>query len=207
MRVRHISKCREQGRFVTRRPNASEAGFTLIEVMISLALFAIVSVAGIALVDAVVRVEEQTAGRLDRLGQFQRAMFVISRDLEQMSAGSLQQIDGGVQFQRQGSTVYEGPRPIRYVAQSGRLFRRAGADQLLVDRIAEVRWSFFVPGAGWQSALPPGGPQAPAAPTGIAVEVQLEDATGLSGSLRRVVELPEAPPASLSTPILPVTAQ
>jgi general secretion pathway protein J len=186
--------------------DAREDGFTLIEIMISLALFALISMAGIALVDAVIRVEERTAGRLERLGQFQRALFLISRDLEQMALGSLEQVEGGVQFQRQGSTIYEPPRPIGYAFRDGSLFRRAGADQLLVDRIADVRWSFFFPGRGWQSALPPDDPQRPIEPAGIAVEIRLDDSAGPSGSLRRVVELPVGPPPPLSapSPVVPI---
>lgn len=184
-----------------------EAGFTLIEMMISLALFALISLAGIALVESVARVERGTTGRLDRLGQFQRTMFIISRDLEQISAGSLQQSEAGVQFERQGATVYEAPRPISYEIRDTGLFRRAGADQLLINRLSAVRWSFFFPGRGWERVLPPAGPQRPIEPTGIAVEMQLSEDTGPSGSLRRVVELPAGLPAPVPAAVLAVNAQ
>lgn len=169
--------------------------------MISLALFALISMAGMALVEAVVRVEERTAGRLDRLGQLQRTMFLVSRDLEQMSAGSLEQVEGGVRFERQAANVYEAPRPIAYAAEGDSLFRRAGADQLLLDRVAEVRWSFFFTGRGWQSVLPPDNPQAPEEPAAIAVEIRLGDGSSPSGSLRRVVELPAGLPPPIAGPM------
>lgn len=175
---------------------AREAGFTLIEMMISLALFALISLAGIALVESVARVEQGTTGRLDRLGQIQRTMFIISRDLEQISAGSLRQSEAGVQFERQGASVYEAPRPIGYELRGTGLVRRAGADQLLIDGLSAVRWSFFYPGRGWEGVLPPAGPQRPIEPTGIAVEMQLNEGAGPSDSLRRVVELPAGLPAA-----------
>ena len=205
--VRFFPERGEKSRLVTNPPEPSEAGFTLIEVMISLALFALISMAGIALVDAVVRVEERTSGRLERLGQLQRAMFLISRDLEQASAGSLEQVQGGVRFERQGTTVYEAPRPIAYAVRGDGLFRSSGADQLLIDRVADVRWSFFFPGSGWQSPLPPNDPQRPQEPAAVAVEIRLDDSASPSGSLRRVVELPVGPPAPASAPLLGVPAQ
>ena len=174
-----------------------EAGFTLIEVMISLALFALISMAGIALIDAVVRVEERTAGRLDRLGQFQRTMFVLSRDLEQMSLGSLEQVEGGVRFQRQGATVYEPPRPIGYSLRGDSLYRTAGAEQLLISGVDGIDWSFFFPGRGWQDALPTLEQEEAEQPAAIAVQILLKSVANPSGTLRRVVELPTPPAKAL----------
>jgi general secretion pathway protein J len=182
---------------VKRPGDPGEAGFTLIEVMISLALFALISMAGIALIDAVVRVEERTAGRLERLGQFQRTMFVLSRDLEQISTGSLEQVEGGVRFQRQAASVYEPPRPISYSLRGDGLFRAAGADQLLMNGVAGVDWSFFFPGKGWQNSLPSSEEADAEQPAAIAVQILLNEGSSPSGSLRRVVELPTPPAKAL----------
>jgi general secretion pathway protein J len=185
---------------VTYPPEHKESGFTLIEVMISLALFALISMAGIALIDAVVRVEEGTAGRLDRLGQLQRTMFLLSRDLEQISAGSLEQIEGGIRFQRQGASVYDPPRTLGFALRGDSLFRLAGAEQLLIDRVTGVTWSFFFPGRGWQNALQTD-PNRPEQPSALAVDIVLDDTGKPSGSLRRVVELPTPPaPARVLAP-------
>jgi general secretion pathway protein J len=170
-----------------------EAGFTLIEVMISLALFALISMAGIALIDAVVRVEERTAGRLERLGQFQRTMFVLSRDLEQISTGSLEQVEGGVRFERQGASVYDPPRPVSYSVRGESLFRAAGADQRLIDGVAGVEWSFFFEGRGWQRILPTNEQTGTEQPAAIAVQILMNEGDNPSGTLRRVVELPTPP--------------
>jgi len=77
-----------------------DAGFTLIEVMVSLALFALIAVAGMTLLDGIIGVQSRTEGRLDRLADMQRAMFVVSSDLDQVTRG---EIGGGgqtLQFSR-----------------------------------------------------------------------------------------------------------
>lgn len=58
-----------------------DAGFTLIEVIVALALFALATLAGTAMVEAVLRVEEHTAERLTRLADIDRAVLVVTRDL------------------------------------------------------------------------------------------------------------------------------
>ena len=172
-----------------------ETGFTLIEVVISLALFALISVAGLALVDAIVRVEERTAGRLERLGQLHRAMYVLSRDLEQSSVGSLEEIADGVRFERQLGGLDQAGRAISYSLRGGSLYRIVGAEaagtsQLLVSGVSSARWSFFLVGRGWENDIPLDERSQPLRPSAIAVEIMLDGASAPSGSLRRVAELP-----------------
>ena len=172
-----------------------ETGFTLIEVVISLALFALISIAGLALVDAIVRVDERTAGRLERLGQLHRAMYVLSRDLEQSSVGSLEEIADGVRFERQPGGLDEAGRAISYTLRGGSLFRvvgegAAGTSQLLLSGVTSARWSFFLAGRGWENDIPSDEQSQPLRPAAIAVEIMLNGAAAPSGSLRRVVELP-----------------
>lgn len=174
---------------------AHEAGFTLIEVVISLALFALISLAGLALVDAIVRVEEGTAGRVERLGQLHRAMYVLSRDLEQSSVGSLEKVADGVRFERQPRGLDETGRAISYMLRAGTLHRivgteAAGTSQLLLSGVTSARWRFFIVGRGWETNIPLDGQGQPLRPAAIAVEMTLDDAAAPSGSVRRVVELP-----------------
>ena len=60
-------------------------GFTLIEVIIALSLFALIGVAGFSMLSGVLQTQERTDGRLRRLSDIQRAVFVISADLDQVS--------------------------------------------------------------------------------------------------------------------------
>jgi general secretion pathway protein J len=174
-----------------------EAGFTLIEVVISLSLFALISMAGLALVDSVIRVEEGTAGRLDRLGRMQRAMFLITRDFEQASGGTLRQTGTGVAFEGNAASVHQLPVPIRYALEGTSLHRHvgpAGAGQRLLEGIASARWTFFFPGSGWTDRLPDDPATGKVQPTAIALELVLDGSAAPAGSLRRVVELPTPPP-------------
>jgi general secretion pathway protein J len=172
-----------------------ETGFTLIEVVISLALFALISIAGLALVDSIVRVDERTAGRLERLGQLHRAMFVLSRDFEQSSVGSLEKFADGVRFERQSGGLDEAGSAISYALRGGSLFRvvgegAAGTSQLLLSGVTSARWSFFLVGRGWQNDIPLDEKSQPLRPAAVAVEIMLDGTAAPSGSLRRVVELP-----------------
>ena len=181
---------------MTRRAGHGEAGFTLIEVLISLSLFALLSLAGLALVETVVRVEERTAGRLERLGQLQRMMFLLTRDLEQISPGTLEQVEGGVRFERQAESVHNAGTRIDYSFREGSLLRVLGGggegatEQRLVAGATSVGWTFFIPGRGWRNALlpPPGEPAIQ--PAAVAVEIELDDSGSPGGRIRRVVELP-----------------
>jgi general secretion pathway protein J len=163
--------------------------------VISLALFALISVAGLALVDAVMRVDERTAGRLERLGQLNRALYVLSRDLEQSSAGSLEEVADGVRFERQSAGLDEAGRAISYALRGGSLIRvvgqgAAGTSQLLVGGVSSARWNFFLVGRGWVNDIPIDERGLPLRPAAIAVEMMLDDSVPPSGLLRRVVELP-----------------
>ncbi|MBL7372952.1 prepilin-type cleavage/methylation domain-containing protein, partial [Escherichia coli] len=60
--------------------------------MISLGLFALIAVAGLALVDGIIKVQGRTEKRLDRLADLQRALFVVSSDIDQIAFG---RVSGG----------------------------------------------------------------------------------------------------------------
>ena len=64
---------------------AGDAGLSLIEVLVSLAIFAVIGVAGLTVLDTVARTGENTEGRLERLADIDRAFLVIRRDLAQIA--------------------------------------------------------------------------------------------------------------------------
>ena len=46
----------------------TEAGLTLVEVLVALALFSLIGLAGFTMLDNILRVQSGTQGRLERLG-------------------------------------------------------------------------------------------------------------------------------------------
>jgi general secretion pathway protein J len=170
-----------------------DAGFTLIEVVVALALFAIIALAGVALVNTVLDVRQRTAGRLDRLGDLQRAMVVISRDFTEVADAPLAGSTTGVGFDRHG-----GPEGGPAVGISYRLDRdvferiAGGRTQVVLDRVAAVRWSYYALPGGWQDHWPATEAQARTWPVAVAVEIDLTG-PGLTGTLRRLVDLPVRP--------------
>ena len=61
-------------------------GFTLLELMIAIMLFAMISTAAYKLFDSVSRAQLVTDGILDRLDEIQRAQLILEKDLFQMAA-------------------------------------------------------------------------------------------------------------------------
>ena len=163
-----------------------EQGFTLIELMISLMLFALIAVAGVALVDGVLGVQGRTEARLDRLTALQRAMLVLTGDIAQVASGDM--VGGGValSFRRSAPAVGGPPIGVRYTLDRGTLIRDAGnGPQSVLRGVGAVRWRFLQGGA-WSDRWPGG--DARAWPGAIEVEMTL--AGQPSGTIRRVVALP-----------------
>lgn len=64
----------------------SNRGFTFIEMLLAVAIFALVGLASVAVLDSVTRSDEASRAATLRLQQLQRAMMVIERDFWQISA-------------------------------------------------------------------------------------------------------------------------
>ena len=182
-----------------------DAGFTLIEVMVSLALFALIAVAGMTLLDGIIGVQSRTEGRLDQLADLQRAMFVVSSDLDQVTRG---EIGGGgqtLQFSRVAPGFGGAATPVRYDLGAGALIRTAGrAPQALLAGVTAARWRFF--DGQWIDRWPPSEDAKGRWPRAIALELTVGGMPGAAGTLRRVVVLP-AQPRDAPTAPLPVPAQ
>lgn len=182
----------------TRR--APAAGFTLIEVLVALALFALISSAGFAMLDQVLRTQRQTDGRLERLAGLQRAMYLVTNDFLQARGRSFTSArsDGAavVALRRNAAELNEGAVQLSYLVQDGvlmRVIRRASgppiARQPLVAGVTTVDWRFYDPQAGWVADWPPAGQvpgQAPPNPRAVELRLTLADGRGL----RRVALLP-----------------
>ncbi len=64
-------------------PSESESGFTLVEVMVSLLIFAMLAAAGVAILSFSVRAQSLTGGRLDDDAALARTLSIMAADLAQ----------------------------------------------------------------------------------------------------------------------------
>ena len=166
-----------------------DSGFTLIELIISLALFALISVAGLALVDSVLGVQGRTETRLDRLSDLQRAMLVISSDLEQVARGDMTGGGDRLAFTRAAPGVGGPPVAVHYALTGGVLTRSAGGGaQALLRGVDGVRWRFFT--NGWTGSWPLSPETAGDWPRAVEVELTIASEGRAGGGLRRVILLP-----------------
>ncbi|MGX7897036.1 prepilin-type N-terminal cleavage/methylation domain-containing protein [Tsuneonella sp. HG222] len=165
-------------------------GFTLIEVLISLVLFALISLAGVSLVTTVVDVQERTEVRGARLAQVQRALYLLSADFEQMTEGPFAQ-DGTVQIVRASAG---GEYEVAYAFADGAISRGSGeSEAILLDGVQSLTMRVLL-NDQWEPI-----PQVVAAdqPMPRALEIVLElapRANETSGPVRRVIELPTVRP-------------
>ena len=109
------------------------AGFTLVEVLVALAIFALIGVAGFSMLDQVLRTQRLTDGRLERLAEMQRAMHMITLDFAQARGASLTARAGDtgaeVGFSRNAVDAAGGSVGLVYALRDGVLMRdvRTGA--------------------------------------------------------------------------------
>lgn len=173
-----------------RIPDAGESGFTLIELMISLVLFALIAVAGLALVDGVLGVQGRTEIRLDRLADLQRTMLVVTSDIEQIALGNVSGGGDRLTFTRAAPGLGGPPVPVTYAVRGGALIRSVGGrPQLLLTGVTGARWRFF--DQDWQMRWPLSEDDEAMAAWPRAVELELAVVgQGPQGQLRRVILLP-----------------
>ena len=72
----------------TPRMNQSK-GFTLLEVLIAIAIFAVISLSSFTIFDTVLTSDENSKSRSERLNELQRAFLLIERDLLQITRRSI----------------------------------------------------------------------------------------------------------------------
>lgn len=175
---------------MTHRPEAGDTGFTLIELMISLGLFALIAVAGLALVDGILRVNGRTEARLDRLAALQRTMFVLTSDLDQVAIGAIEGGGDRLSFTRSAPGSGGIAVPVRYRVAAGTLVRAAPAPQLLLPGVVAARWRFW--DGAWFDRWPIDDSEEAKArwPRAVALDVQAAGPGGTPVLLHRVVTLP-----------------
>ncbi|MEO6093880.1 MAG: prepilin-type N-terminal cleavage/methylation domain-containing protein [Novosphingobium sp.] len=164
------------------------AGFTLIELLVALALFALISLAGIRLVETLIGVQTRTAGRADRLAEIQRGLYLAGADFEQLTGGP----------DRSGDRITltrasrDGEYQVSYMLEEQGLHRIVnGNDRLLIGHVRAVRWRFLKDGAWTEQPITPDRRDRAA---GVELIIDLAPGSGgVGGEARRVFELPASP--------------
>ncbi|CAI8919654.1 type II secretion system protein GspJ [Pseudomonas putida] len=178
----------------------NQGGFTLLELVIAIAIFALLGLASWTLFDGVVRVQQGTLSHERELKNLQRAVALIERDLLHIAQQPVLLDPTQLQLVRSNwRNPLDLPRSERqvltYRLDSGVLWRDSRAEgalsvqhQKLLDNVRDVRWRLYDRQVGWLGDWPSG--QAPKAP--LAVEMQLS--AGRFEAIRRVLLLPGALP-------------
>lgn len=160
-------------------------GFTLVELIVSLLIFGMLSAAGVALLSFSVRAQETVDVRLDELSAFRRAGALLTGDLAQAAPRQVRDANGAplpafvggrgegdapiLAFVRRGwENVDQAARPslqrVEYRLAAGRLERRAyplldGAEPMpatvLIDGVRSLRLRYRGGGGEWRDRWNP----------------------------------------------------
>jgi general secretion pathway protein J len=98
-----------------------EAGVTLIEVLVAMALFAVIGVSAFSVLDTIIRVRTSTEARLERIADIDRTLLILTRDLNQKGSAPVASDGTSLSFSR-----WDGLRLV-YAAPEGVLIRRLPA--------------------------------------------------------------------------------
>ena len=130
---------------MTRRPNPN--GFTLVELMVALVIFAMLATAGVALLSFAVRAQAGAAVRLDDVAATRRMSTIVANDLAQALPRVARASDGGTVRAFTGNDGTSDPLVFGYV-RGGRTnpgnAARASAQRVeirLIDHRLE-RWGY-----------------------------------------------------------------
>ncbi|WP_407492963.1 type II secretion system protein GspJ [Pseudooceanicola sp. MF1-13] len=177
---------------MTQAVRSRESGLTLVEVLVALAIFAIIGVAGMSILNTTVRVKHSTEGRLERLARIDRAFLVVGRDLLQMAPGGVILNDSEFRFLRAGA---DAPSPVSYALTDGTLLRQLDAggrtvDQRLLDDVDTLGWRLMTSARQWQDSWPraDGGASVPVAAE-LTLTLRLDGVDEVS-DLKRLFALP-----------------
>ena len=155
-----------------------QAGFTLVEVLISLLIFSLIGVAGFVLIENILRVHQRTEDRLASLGDRERMMHLLTLDAGQAGGDRLAVAEGGLIIGGMTGT------DVAYSVQDGALVRTVGGrQQMLLEGVDNVEAEAFLPGTGWTGDWRPDA-GAGAAPSAVRLTIEFDTGERLSRTVR-----------------------
>lgn len=175
-------------------------GFTLLELVIALAIFALLGLASWGLFDGVVRMQQGTTAHEREFRRLQRAVAVIERDLLHVTEQPVVLERGQLQLQRSHwRNPLDLPRSERktltYRLDNGVLWRESLGEgtpipqrQKLLGDVRQLSWRLFDRQTGWRDQ------GLPAQATNAPLAVELQVSVGRFEAIRRVLLLPGALP-------------
>lgn len=103
-----------------RVPGSGCAGFTLLELLVALSIFALLAVMSYAGLSSVLRTERILADEMDRLSEIQRCVTFLSRDLQQTAERPVRDAFGDPQPAIAGSSLLAAPdTPVLELTRNG----------------------------------------------------------------------------------------
>ena len=156
-----------------------QAGFTLLELVIAIAIFALLGVACWRLFDGVLRAERSSSANEHTLRGVQRAVALIERDVLHLHTSA--KLPGLALYPYQLNL-----RRANWRNPLGQPRSELQKQKLLTD-VRDLRWRLYDPDVGWRTDWPTG----KAAPKGTPQALELQFSAGRFEQLRRVMLLPE----------------
>lgn len=179
-----------------------QSGFTLLELVIALAIFALLGIASSRLFDTVVRAQQSTASHEQDLRRLQRAIGVIERDALQLASSIIVLGPTTLQLQRSHwRNPQDLPRSERqqvlYRVDNQALWRESRSlesstveRQKLLGDVRALNWRLFNRDTGWNRVWPVGKNAAQMPPQAL----ELVLSAGRFEQVRRVLPLPQGAP-------------
>jgi general secretion pathway protein J len=206
------------------RYTRSTSGFTLLELLVAVSIFALISAMAYSGLQSVMNQQQQTAQRSERLADLQLVYRVMQRDLGQLIARPIRNQFGdeakaleggsgfaGVEFSRAG---YPNPagflrseiQRVAYLPDQDVLLRRSWRvldraqdsepdEQVLVEQMERFEMRFLDNNDQWQDRWPPLQNQAGTDP-GLPKAVEVQLALEEIGTLNWLFRVPQAPQAA-----------
>ncbi len=181
--------------------NESQAGFTLIEILIAVAVFALMATMAYSGLNSSINVSRETELRAEQLHRLQMALTLIQRDITQISIQESRDEFGDrqppllmdnkgerlLEFSRTGwrnpaNQIRSTLQRVGYAYEEDKLYREYWAHfhrgpnekpvrALLAEGIADITFEFLDPSMQWQQQWPPVNTPATVMPVAVKVTI------------------------------------